>query len=472
MEKSKELAKNTIIISIGKVCTQFLSFLLLPLYTSILSTSEYGTVDLLMTYQQLIVCTIFCQIEQAVFRFLIEKRNNVKDSSIIISSCFLFVVIQAVVLGLVFLALNAISFPYALYLYCYIVAVMLSGLTLQVSRGFGNNTIYALGSFISAISTIIFNVIFLAIIKWNVKGMLLSYVCGNLLCAIFIFIKLKIYKYLKTNQVDISKLKSCLRYSVPLIPNALSWWIMSASDRTIVAAFLGTSYNGLLTVAHKFPSAYSTFYTVFNLSWTESASLHIQDSDADVFFRNVISKVYRLFAALAIGIIACMPFVFNILIHGNYSDAYYQIPIYMASSLCQVFQGVYSVIYIAKKKTKEVAKSTVVSAAINIASHLLMIRWIGLYAASVSTLLAYLFLCVWRYLDLKKYMNVGFDMKLLFSSLIVGGIICICYYIKNTVGCAISLVIAVVYSVYINRDILHILIKSPHMIKKNFMKKE
>ena len=247
---------------------------------------------------------------------------------------------------------------------------------------------------------------------------------------------------------------------------------MSASDRTIVAAFLGTSYNGLLTVAHKFPSAYSTFYTVFNLSWTESASLHIQDSDADFFFRNVISKVYRLFAALAIGIIACMPFMFNILIRGNYSDAYYQIPIYMASSLCQVFQGVYSVIYIAKKKTKEVAKSTVLSAAINIVTHLLMIKWIGLYAASVSTLLAYLFLCVWRYFDLKKYMDVRFDMKLLFSSLIVGGIVCISYYIKNTVGCVISLVIAVVYCVYINRAILHILIKSPNMIKKNFMKKE
>ena len=133
MEKSKELAKNTIIISIGKVCTQFLSFLLLPLYTSILSTSEYGTVDLLMTYQQLIVCTVFCQIEQAIFRFLIEKRNNEKDSSIIISSCFLFVVIQTIVLGLVFLVLNAIGFPYALYLYR-TVAVAQTGFKTNIMR--------------------------------------------------------------------------------------------------------------------------------------------------------------------------------------------------------------------------------------------------------------------------------------------------------------------------------------------------
>ena len=76
MNKNKELVKNTAIISIGKICTQFLSFLLLPLYTSLLTTKDYGTVALITTYQQLLGYIVFFQIEQAVFRFLIDANGQ------------------------------------------------------------------------------------------------------------------------------------------------------------------------------------------------------------------------------------------------------------------------------------------------------------------------------------------------------------------------------------------------------------
>ena len=49
MNQKKELIKNTLIISIGKFSTQLVSFLLLPLYTTLLTTSEYGQYDLLNT---------------------------------------------------------------------------------------------------------------------------------------------------------------------------------------------------------------------------------------------------------------------------------------------------------------------------------------------------------------------------------------------------------------------------------------
>jgi O-antigen/teichoic acid export membrane protein len=246
----------------------------------------------------------------------------------------------------------------------------------------------------------------------------------------------------------------------------MSWWIMSASDRTIVALFLGTSFNGLLTVAHKFPSAYSAFYTVFNLSWTESASLHIGDDDAEEFFANVIHRVFRLFSSAAIGIVACMPFVFRILVNHSYADAYYQIPIYIIAAVCQMFQGLYSVIYVALKKTKEVAKSTIVAALINIIINISLIKIIGLYSASISTFIAYLFLCVWRYFDLKKYLNVKFDIKLLVSSIFIFAIICIGYYLGDTPIRIMCLIVAIMYSVYINRNILKLILQSPSKLKK------
>ena len=76
MNRGRELAKNTMIISIGKIGTQFVSFLLLPLYTAKLTTEEYGTVDLLNTYISLLIPIIVFQIEQAIFRYLIDAREK------------------------------------------------------------------------------------------------------------------------------------------------------------------------------------------------------------------------------------------------------------------------------------------------------------------------------------------------------------------------------------------------------------
>ena len=88
MEREKKLIKNTIIVAIGQICTKFISFFLLPLYTALLSTKEYGIVDLLNTYISLLLPIIFLQIDQAIFRLLIDTRKNEdsKDKEELISS--------------------------------------------------------------------------------------------------------------------------------------------------------------------------------------------------------------------------------------------------------------------------------------------------------------------------------------------------------------------------------------------------
>ena len=76
MNKKAELVKNTIIIFLGKISTQFISFFLLPLYTTYLNTGDYGTIDLIITYVSLLVPVLTLQQEMATFRFLIDCRND------------------------------------------------------------------------------------------------------------------------------------------------------------------------------------------------------------------------------------------------------------------------------------------------------------------------------------------------------------------------------------------------------------
>ena len=83
MNKNKELIMNTFIIFIGRFCTQFVSFLLLPIYTHYLITSDYGYIDLIQTYVALLSPIIILRFDSAIFRFLIDCRDNKEEKRIV-----------------------------------------------------------------------------------------------------------------------------------------------------------------------------------------------------------------------------------------------------------------------------------------------------------------------------------------------------------------------------------------------------
>ena len=95
MGRRAELAKNTAILTVGKICTQCISFFLLPLYTAILSTEEYGTFDLLVTYSTLLLPLVNWQLDQGLFRFMLDLRGNKKKEKSLFSTLLCSSIIQS-----------------------------------------------------------------------------------------------------------------------------------------------------------------------------------------------------------------------------------------------------------------------------------------------------------------------------------------------------------------------------------------
>lgn len=461
MNREKQLVKNTAIITIGKICTQMVSFFLLPLYTAVLSTEEYGIVDLLNTIISLLLPIVTLQIEQALFRKLVDCRDNEDEVKDTISTTLCMILGQSVVyLILFFIVSPLMKNDYKYFLAINLIASMYSTIFLQIARGLGDNKVYAIGSFISASSTVLMNIIFILLFKWGAYGMLMASMLGNILCVLYIFFVKKIYKYIKLKRYKKELLKKLLKYSFPLIPNAISWWIFNSSDRIIVSTFLGIGQNGILSAAYKFSNVYITIYNIFGMTWTESAAIHIKDKDANEFFSNVINASLKVFTTVCMGIIAFMPFIFPIMISENFGDAYYQIPILMISSLFNVVVGLLSVIYIANKNTKAVARTSMIGAIINLIVHLGMIKFIGLYAASISTLVAYFIMAIYRYYDVKKYIKIKIDTKFVFISGIIIIMELIIYYAKNICLNFIGLSIVLIYAVVVNKKIINAFYKS------------
>ena len=108
MSRESRLIKNTAIIAIGNICTKCISFFMLPLYTSILTTEEYGSVDLVSTYATLLIIILTLQMEQGVFRYLVESRGNIQKQKryiftsliAVVSVCLIFVFVMMPVLSI------------------------------------------------------------------------------------------------------------------------------------------------------------------------------------------------------------------------------------------------------------------------------------------------------------------------------------------------------------------------------------
>lgn len=455
MNKKKQLAKNTIIIFFGRVCTQLISFFLLPLYTSYLATKEYGTVDLIQTYVTLLVPIITLELEMSIFRFLIDSRKSEKETNKLISNNFFILGISLSIFIILYIIVSSIvTIPYRWLILVDIIVCVLSGNFLQVARGFGKTLDYAISCILTGLTTVISNIILICFVHMQAEGMIISMALANFMCSLYLFIRLKLYSKINFKIVDFKQIKEMYKYSLPLIPNGISWWIVNVSDRSIISIVLGASANGLYAISNKFPTIISSLTGVFNLSWSESAALHINSSDRDEFFSDITNTVLRLFMALGVGMLACMPFVFPILIDVKYNDAYNYIPFLVLGTVFNVAICLYSQVYLAKKLSKQVASTAIVGAIINILINVIFIKQIGLYAAAISTMISYFVMMIYRHFDLKKYVNIKVEKKLIIESIIIYTFTLLIYYQKSIILHVICLLIVCIYAFITNKDFL------------------
>lgn len=465
MNKKKELLKNTMIIFIGKISTQFLSFFLLPIYTNYLSTRDYGSIDLILTYISLLVPIITIQQEMATFRFLIDARNNEELKGKIISTSFNNSFSYLFVFLFIYLLFNLlIKIKYSYFILINIAICIFSNLLMQISRGLGKNFNYSIASFITGFSTFLLNIILICFCKIGAVGMLLSMSISNIICILYLFFSLKIYRYYKFIKTDKKLKKEMFHYSLPLVPNSISWWFINVSDRTIISAILGVSANGIYAISNKFPSIISSLLGIFSLSWSESASLHIDDKDRDDFFSSVAETVLKLFSCACFGIISILPLIYNKLIGMAYLESYNYIPIFLIGSMANCIVNVYSAIYIAKKMTKKVAYTSIASALINIIINLIFIKFIGLYAASISTALAYIIMMIYRHFDLKKYLRIKYDNKIVFYTIIMFCITITLYYINRVSLNIFNILLVITYTLILNKKNIVLLLKKTKTI--------
>lgn len=454
--RGRDLIVNTIVIAIGKFSTQIVSFLLLPLYTTILTTSEYGIYDLVITISTFLLPVITLLMEESMFRFLIDCKTDV-EKKIIISQSFLYIIKSSTIFAIIGIIVGfAFKIPYLLIGLIYIFTCVISGLRNSLVRGLGKIKFYTLVNFISSLINILCNILFIAVFKYGVYGLLISGIISNLMSTLIVLFKINLFKYISFKAYDRKLTNEMIKYSLPLVPNSLSWTIVNLSDRLVISSFMGTSYNGIYSMSYKFPNLMNTMYGFFYTAWKESSARAINDDDKEIFFNKIYSILTKAMFSISLGIIAILPLLFSFFIKKSFAESYVYIPILVLSMYYNNMSGYFGGIFSGYKDTKIMGITTVWGAIINLVVNLALIKFIGIYAAAISTLVSCMIIYYYRRIKIKKYLNIE-NVNLLLGIIILTISLASYYINDNILLKIIILLVSLLYCFYENKEMINLI---------------
>lgn len=451
----KELLKNTLIVGAGRILAQFTSLLLIPIYTLNLSPHEYGLGDLIITYAALALPFITLALEQGAFRFLVDARDNLKQKTIITSFLLRAVLFLGFGVGIVVLLAGwLMNFDLTLLACVFVLSSALMNVGLWYARGVGSNTVYSVASIITGVIALVSGIIFVAVLNMGVAGMIGALLLANLLSTLYMTLSLKIYRYVNLSARDKELERELLRYSLPLVPNSISWWLINAADRTIITLILGAAATGIYGVSAKFPAILVGLFGIFWISWHESASLHINHTDRDEFFSKVTNTTIVLFSCIGLVMLATLSVAFGYIVGPEFHEAYQYIPLLLAGALCHSIVTMYGSIYAAKKQTKQILSTTLVAGLVNVIVMLIALPLIGLFGAALATAVAYFSMVIYRHYDMRKFVKITLDIKKIFPVITLSVIIITFYYINNFALNLASIALVAIASAYLNKSII------------------
>lgn len=467
MNREKDLLKNTIILGIGKFLPKFVAIITLPIVTAKLTKIEYGSFDLISTLVMLVLPIATLQIQSAAFRFLIDCRGSKEKSSQIISSIFVVTIPISILVSLIVAFLwKDIGLLNRLLFGLYLVADIFYCSISQITRGLSHNKLYSISSIIVSVVNCISVVIVLQIKNTGLSGAIFSLLLADTAAVIYLTVKINLFGYLKWNAVSLAKIKELVSYSWPMIPNNLSNWVLKLSDRLIITAVLGVEANAVYAIANKIPNLLTIAQSIFVMAWQENASIAVGDQDASEYYSKMFERTLRLMFGFTVVLIGFTPVIFTLLIQGDYSDAYVQMPILILGVFFYCMSSFQGGIYVAHKRTKSVGVTTTAAAVVNLLVDILLINVLGITAGSVSTLVAYFLLYVYRLIGVNKFQPMNFHIQKQILYMVILVAMLYISFLNNKYLNIINAFAGVISCVVVNRDIVLMLLK--YIRKVNF----
>lgn len=445
-KRSKYLLKNTAIFTLSNIGTKIINFFLVPIYTYVLTVSEYGTIDLIFTVCLFAIPILILNINEAIMRFSLDKNA---DYNKLISIAFLCIGFSAIGGFILYKALGyykPIS-PYKGFVYAYTFTFGICEIFICYLRGREQLMEFAISNILRTFFIALLNIIFLVYYKLGIKGYLYAYILGNLITSLYAFFIGKIYSSFSHFTIDKQLFKEMRKYSILLIPTSFMWWIINSSDRIMITYFIGIGESGIYAVASKIPSMISVISNIFNQAYSYSAIRENENEDKEEYNNKIFEFLFVSVTLLSLILICFIKPLMRLYVSESYYLAWLYTPPLILGTSIMVIATFFSVFYTVNKDSKGFFKSGIIGAIVNILLNLMLIPTIGVLGASIATCTSYIFVFIFRYYDTKKYIILNvFNLKTIFL-LICLVISSISAYINDIFGYCINgiLIISILF---------------------------
>lgn len=411
--KVRYLFKNIGLLTISQFSSKFLTFILVPLYTNILTTEQYGTYDVFHTTISLLIPVLMINITDAVLRFSLDGSE---DKSKVFS-------VGVTVYGkglLVFGILVAINYfanilpvlnAYIPYLILMFTVTAAHEVLIGYARGCDAVFDVAVAGIISSVVAISLNIYLLVFAKMGLDGYFCANIAGVLCAAVYLVVRLKVWRNIYFTGLDKKLQQQMLIYSFPMMLTSVSWWVNSFSSRYVILGLCGVAANGIYSVAYKIPSILTAFQEVFNKAWVLSSVKTFDENDESGFFSKTYSIYNGVMILICSVIIAATRFLAGLLFAKDFYTAWKYVPFLTISVIFGAMSGYLGGIFAATRDTKAYAISTIIGAGVNLALSFVLVQFIGPMGAAVAAMVSYVIVWLIRILLVRKHIKLRLRLK-------------------------------------------------------------
>lgn len=402
MKKNDALFSNTVVLGVAAVLSKATVFFLMPFYTAHLSPAEFGAADVLVGTALLLLPFVSLNMPEAAFRFVAGEQYEKRE---ILSVSSLFLLLGAVLFFLLLplTAHSSLLFAYRGYLFFYVLASLGRSFLAHLLRAQGNYMLYAAQQVLCALLTVLLQIFFLAVLQRGAGGYLLGVILADATVFFCLLPILRPWRFVSPCAIKAAVAKKMLRYSLPLIPTAVLWWITSASDRYILLHYHGAALTGLYAAASRIPSVLTFLVGVFLEAWQYSA-ISTREGDRAARYGRIYSILLPVAIVGAAGVLVVTYPLISIIYAPEYRGAVAFVPFLTVSALFSVLSSFLGSIYVVKLKSSASLITALFGACLNIALNFLLIGRFGGVGAAFATLVAYFAVFFVRILHSRRYL--------------------------------------------------------------------
>lgn len=429
MGKFKNLALNAALFAVNAVATKLVTFLLVPLYTAFMSAGEYGLTDMSLTVISLITPIATLSVADAAVRFIIGDRAKEREYAffgfaVTLASAALVALFSPLLDIDVFGGLGAYRGWFVL---AYASSAFLQ-LCSEIARGIGQIKLIPICAGVSSLITCASAVALIGGLGMTVIGYFISVSVGPLIAvAVYLTVGgmgglvLDGARSVLGNGLGRARTlwAPMLRYSLPLIPNSLFWWVGTSINRFFITGMLGIAASGMFAAAGKLPNLLNTAYSVFQQAWQLSAFQESGGDGLDRFFSSVFCVLQAGMTVLCALVSFLAPWLAMVFLQGEFYGAWPMISILLVANLMNVFNAFYGTVYTTTMHTSYIMRTTVAGAFACAVLTPTLIVPLGTYGACVASVVGNALVFAMRVRDSRRYINFNVDWRVLAPTLVL-----------------------------------------------------